>query len=75
MKKEQLKIGKIEKKHKQELVDFMEKTGQKVTAIAKAIDCHPQTLYGWIKGEKSIGVNTLDAINNHIENYTENGKG
>ena len=70
MKKEQIKQGKIEKGFIKDLENFMEKTGQKVTFIAKAIGCSPPTLYGWLDGTKSIKLNTCDDIVSHIKKHS-----
>lgn len=69
MAKEQIKQGKIEKRFKKNLEDFIKKTDQSVTFISKEIGCHPETIYGWLKGTKSIKLNTCDLIEAHIEKY------
>lgn len=41
-------------------------TGDSVTKISKKIECHPNTIYNWLKGEKSLSLRVWDDINNYI---------
>tara|TARA_R110002153_G_scaffold189041_4_gene341907 strand:+ start:12497 stop:12706 length:210 start_codon:yes stop_codon:yes gene_type:complete len=57
---------KTEDLFKKTLNAHMKLTGDSVTKIAKLIKCHPNTIYHWLKGEKSLSLRVWDDINGYI---------
>ena len=61
-----MKKHKTENQLRNDLLQFMNKTGFTANFIGKEVGCHPQTITNWVNGEKSMRIETYDKINKFI---------